>query len=106
MIFDRHVLFEAEDRSNSRISYLFDHMEHRILAYTLPSPDLAIFLDAPAEVLYGRKGEATIEHLKEQRETILEQGKRMRNFVVVDACQPLEKVLEDVTRQVTAFHNS
>lgn len=106
VIFDRHVLFEAEDRSNSRINYLFDHMEHRILDCTCPRPDVVIFLDAPPEVLYSRKGESTCEHLNEQRETILEQGKRLPNFFVVDANRSLEQVLAEVTERIVVFNGS
>lgn len=106
VICDRHVLFEAEDRTNTKVNYLFDHLEHWILYHSYPRPDAVIFLDAPAEVLYSRKGESTLDHLREQRETILKIGKSMRNFVVIDASRPLDIVFEEVMQQVIAFHIS
>ncbi len=106
VICDRHVLFEAEDRSNTRVNYLFDHLEHWILDHSYPRPDVVIFLDAPPEVLYSRKGEATLEHLNEQRETILEVGKTIEKFVIIDACQNEDKVLADVAQQIVSYHTS
>ncbi len=104
VIFDRHFLFQCEDRNNSRVSRFFEHLERRIFEWFYPRPDLVIFLDAPPEVLTGRKGDATGELLEEQREAILGNRKMVRNFVVIDAGRPLEKVLEEVREKIIAFH--
>jgi thymidylate kinase len=69
-------------------------------------PDLVLFLDAPPEVLYARKGESTLEHLESRRNAIPEQGKKMDNFIVVDATQPLTKVFADVSQYILEFHAS
>ncbi len=106
VIFDRHFLFQCEDRNNSSVSRLFEHLEHWFLDRFYPKPDLVIFLDASPEVLCSRKCDATGEQLEEQRETILKQGKMVKNFVVIDASRPLGAVLEDVTERIIVFRAS
>ena len=64
---------------------------------------LTLFLDAPAEVLHARKPEWTLEHLERQRKGIMEQGRSSRNFVRIDATQPLDSVLADVTRYIAEY---
>lgn len=108
VIYDRHLLFESAPLNNSKIKRknLLDHIEHRIMKYFYPKPNLVIFLDAPPEVLYNRKGEASPHYLEKRRETTLEQGKYVPNFVQVDANQPLDQVLADVTRYIIEFHTN
>jgi len=101
VIYDRHFLFEARpDNGNSqaRTEVLFDRLEYFFLSCCFPKPGLVILLDAPASVLYGRKNESSIEYLERRREVILELGRKMAHFVRVDAAQPLEKVLAEVTK--------
>ncbi|MCJ7712452.1 MAG: hypothetical protein MUQ32_16645 [Chloroflexi bacterium] len=102
VIFDRHFFIDyyaadivAEERTIRR----------RIHGWTLehlyPRPDLVIFLDAPAEVLYARKGEGTLESLEQRRQDYLTLAPLVRRFEVVDASRPLEAVTADVVRIVT-----
>lgn len=109
VIYDRHFLFDAipepvdfQVQKEQRLDCLY----YWLVSHWYPKPDLAILLDAPGEVLYERKGEATPDYLNWQRRAFLEQGKKVKNFVRVDATQPIEKVLEDVTQQIMEFHAS
>jgi thymidylate kinase len=68
-----------------------------------PEPDLVIYLDAPPEILYQRKGEATLEYLAKRATAMLLHGKNMDNFILVDAVQPLDQVLADVTNSILEF---
>lgn len=108
VIYDRHFLFEAANRNNPGVcrKNRLDHLEYRILNRLYPRPDLVIFLDAPPAVLYSRKAEGTLEHLAQRREVVLEEGKRVPNFVIIDASRPLEQVFAEVTERVIAFHQS
>ncbi len=101
VLYDRHFVFDfaGDDRRSGG-----DRKVHNWLLRRLyPWPDLVILLDAPAEVLIARKGEATVEFLEKRRRHFLEQGAQHSNFVRVDATQPLERVFEEVSRQIDIF---
>lgn len=110
VVADRHFLVDAATSgSNSRSQERANSgrlLEHWVLSRVLRQPDLVIFLDAPAEVLYARKREATPEYLEWRRRVILEQGAKMANFVRVDATQPADRVLAEVTQLVSEFYAS
>lgn len=104
VIYDRHFQFDFEyqpaaDRPMS------DRLHRWFLAHLYPRPDLVIFLDAPAEVLYARKPEAPPEWLHWRREQFLMQGRQLANFLRVDATQPLPAVVTEVTGHIICFHN-
>jgi thymidylate kinase len=99
VICDRHFLFEyCPDSATNRNpdAVLSERIHNWLLGKFYPQPSIVVFLDAPAEVLHDRKPEWTIEYLNKQRDRILEQGQATRNFSVVDANQPFDKVLADV----------
>ena len=103
VVCDRHYLFEAatyrspnEQPGGTRLA----RAEYWMMRHLFPKPDLVICLDASADVLHERKGEASPRRLEKRREAILEQGSRLPDFVVVDAARPLDQVLEDVRREI------
>jgi thymidylate kinase len=109
VVYDRHFFFDTVPLvidPNVQEEQRLDSLYYWILSHLYPKPHLTVFLDAPAEVLYERKGEATPDYLNRQREAFLEQGKKLANFVRVNATQPPGKVLEDVTRHIMEFHAS
>jgi thymidylate kinase len=109
VVYDRHFLFDtAPGVINSRVQkqQRLDRLLYWILRHLYPKPHLTIFLDAPPEVLYERKGEATPNYLNGRRGALLEQGGKLPSFVRVDATQPLGKVLEDVTQHIMEFYAS
>ncbi|MGY1779748.1 hypothetical protein [Geodermatophilus sp. SYSU D01036] len=63
---------------------------------TAPAPDRMVFLDAPAEVVFARKGEIGIEELDQRRAHYQELQARSPQWVTVDCDRPLEQVLADV----------
>jgi thymidylate kinase len=74
-----------------------------MLANIYPRPDIIIFLDAPAEVLFDRKGEGSVELLALRRQEYLKLQDQVRSFVTVDADQPLAKVTADVQKAIETF---
>ena len=74
----------------------------RLIGSLMPQPRLWLLLDAPAEVLQMRKQEVTPEETARQRQAYLSQVKKQRNYVIVDASQPLDKVITDVEHAITA----
>jgi thymidylate kinase len=104
VVYDRHFVLDfapevVQDGEGS--------LPRRVYRWTLrrlyPHPDLVIFLDAPGEVLYGRKGESTIFELERRRQAFLNRGRTMRDFRIVDATRPLEIVYAEVVEIVTSY---
>ena len=78
-------------------------MHHWFLRKVYPHPQLAIFLDAPAGVLYERKQELPTEYLESDRAKLLANSSYAGNFVQVDATQSVEEVLADVIMQIERY---
>lgn len=106
VVYDRHFLFEAtriNDSENAKHQYLLDRIFFWILSNLHPKPDLVFLLDAPGEVLYARKMESTVEHLERRRVAYLKQGSLHQNFVIVDATQSFDRVIDEVKKQILEF---
>lgn len=97
VLYDRHFLFDfAAEITAGRGETLEQKLHRWSLTYFYPRPDLVIFLDAPGEVLFARKGELTVPELERRRQAFLRQGEHISNFVRVDATRPLDEVHEEV----------
>lgn len=105
---DRHFLFDGAidevniKRASSRLSTRFYHW---VLTRVFPKPDITFFLIAPADILFSRKGEATLEYLDMKNKSMMSIGSYVNNFIKVDATQPLDKVYNDVKNDIIKFHN-
>ena len=66
-------------------------------------PDLVFCLDADPEILQARKEEVSFEECTRQREAYRELASNLLNGHVIDASQPLEKVVQDVQRIVLEY---
>ena len=69
----------------------------------IPKPDLVFCLDAPAEVLQSRKQEVPFEETARQREIYRDFISGSRNGYVIDASQPVGKVVLDVQNIVLEY---
>jgi len=106
VLYDRHFLFDFSLDNVDLDQEGFDTRLHRwFLTHLYPRPDLVIYLDAPAEVLFARKGEKDIEDLGKRRQSFLQLMKQSPNCVVVDGTQPLSKVYSDVTAHILEFYD-
>ena len=101
VLYDRHFAFDfAPEVAGDQVEP-FDRRLHRwCLDHLYPSPDLVIFLDAPGEMLFARKGELTPSELERRRQAFLQVGRRMPSFIRVDATRPLEDVYSEVAGHV------
>lgn len=93
VVFDRYVYdsWIARPATSGR-----KRLRRALLEWGWPRPDLVIFLDAPAEVLFARKGEHNVEWLARQRAAYLGLQSRLPQMRVVDATQPAEEVKREV----------
>ena len=104
VIFDRHFYSDywAHDISRGtcdaepRKRSLRRRIHGFVLERLYPRPDMVILLDAPAEVLYERKREGTIELIEARRQEYIALGQVLPAFRVVDAAQDLDQVIEQV----------
>jgi thymidylate kinase len=93
VLYDRHYLFDyAPEVVGTRGGLCENRARRFLLRHLLPRPDLVIFLDAPGDVLFARKGELTVPELERRRQAFLAQGERLPNFVRVDATRPQQEV--------------
>jgi thymidylate kinase len=98
VIFDRYS-FDALLAPQSELS-LGKRFRRWALAHCCPAPDLTIILDAPAETLYARKREQTIEALDRQRMEYRRIAPLIPHSATVDASREAGEVRRDVTRLV------
>jgi thymidylate kinase len=74
------------------------------LVWTLiPKPDLVILLDAPPEVLRARKQEVSLLETERQRHAYRQLVEMLPNGHIVDAAQPLDRVVTAVGIVVLGF---
>ncbi|MDZ7360018.1 MAG: hypothetical protein ONB46_04730 [candidate division KSB1 bacterium] len=107
VIYDRHYKFDFElDKVAARDEKrrFTDWLHRWFLAKVYPAPDVVIYLDAPAAVLFARKGEFTLEWLESRRQAFIAQGKKTPNFFQIDATQPLETVHANVAERIMQFY--
>lgn len=106
VLFDRHFFFDyyAHDIANDdRNRRLTSRIHGFALKHLYPQPDLVIFLDAPAEVLFARKGEGSVALLRHRRQEYLALGRFVRHFFIVDVTRPADDVVQDVAVIIQEF---
>jgi thymidylate kinase len=106
ILFDRHFALDFyyyDMQYTDRRQPLTRRIHGYLLSRYYPRPDLTIMLDAPAEVLYARKGEGTIESLERRRQEYLSLRQVLPAFAVVDATQPAEQVAAQVAELIRQF---
>jgi thymidylate kinase len=94
VVYDRHALDARIPGSHSGARSRFRRW---ILAHAIPSPELIVVLDAPAEVLFARKGEHDIATLEAQRAGYAEIARGFAGAQLVDAARDADVVRRDVT---------
>ena len=103
-LYDRHFLFDYSLENVDLDEEGFDTRLHRwFLTHAYPRPNLVIYLDAPAEVLYARKGEKNLKELETRRQSFLQLIRTNSNCDVIDATQPLSKVYDEVAARIFQF---
>lgn len=107
VLFDRHFFsdyYAYDIAQEGRQRDLAQRIHGYMLKRFYPKPDLVIYLDAPAAVLYARKGEGSIEALERRRQDYLQLRHQVKNYAVVDAAQPQEQVVQEVVALISNFY--
>lgn len=105
VLFDRHFYadYYASDVSTAAPRPVQRRIHGFMLYHFYPKPDLLVYLDAPAEILFERKGEGTVESLDRRRQDYLDVMRATNNATVVDANRPLDQVTRDVSEIIRSF---
>jgi thymidylate kinase len=103
VLFDRHFFFDyyLHDISPETDSRPLTRRIHGfLLNHIYPKPDLVICLDAPAEVLFARKPEGTLDSVERRRREYVQMRPLFANFILLDASQPLDEVMQTVATTI------
>jgi hypothetical protein len=93
VVFDRHPIEARSSLGTGRRAPL----GRRLLARSIPSPDVIVVLDAPASVLYARKPEHPVDRLEAQRTAYRGLAGRLPGATIVDVDRPADAVVHEVT---------
>lgn len=105
VVFDRHFFSDyyaahiAAGAGRSRSARLHGFVLERLY----PRPDLVVYLDAPAQVLFDRKGEGTLAWIEQRRRDYLQMSRLVPAFEVVDASLSLPLVVGEVFDVISRF---
>jgi thymidylate kinase len=109
VVFDRHFFadyYAYDVVDDDRQRPLASRVHGFLLDRVYPKPDLVIFLDAPADVLFARKPEASVEWLAGRREEYLRLADVLPHFARVDASRPPAEVAREVASVILRFRES
>ena len=107
VLFDRHFLYDYYHFDVKPVNGKtpFKRRLHGFfLKHGFSEPDLVICLDAPAEVVFKRKGEFSVEYLEKRRSQYLDLKNVTANFAVVNVDRDLDTVKQEVSSLVWQFH--
>ena len=109
VVFDRHFLYDYYhfDIQPDNAQRSFKRKLHGfLLRHTIGEPDLVICMDAPGEVVFGRKGEFSADFLEARRKQYRTLQSIIKNFAIVDANRRLDVVIRDVSQLILKFYNN
>jgi thymidylate kinase len=101
VVLDRYYYDFFVDTARYRL-----HLPTRVIELgcrVIPPADLVFVLDAPPAMLLRRKQEVALNELERQREAYRHLQDRFPNATVVDAAQPLERVVDDIRRRLMEY---
>jgi len=107
VLFDRHFFadyYALEIVDDGTKKPIGRRVHSYMLKHYYPKPDLIICLDAPAEVLFARKGEGTPALLERRRQEYLQLRNVVDHFATVDATQSQAEVIRQVKDLICNFY--
>lgn len=98
VVFDRYI----HDLQIDRVRYRYGGPEWwaRLWAKLSPQPDLWVLLDAPAETIWKRKPELSVEEIDRQRRLYRQLLAGKPNCIVVDSAQSPDAVNAEICQEV------
>jgi thymidylate kinase len=106
VVFDRHFFadyYQADVASPQGARDASSRLHGWMLRHLYPRPDLVLCLDAPGEVLYARKPEASVAWLEQRRRQYLALAEVVPALVVLDATRPVDDVLRVAVETISTY---
>jgi thymidylate kinase len=106
VVFDRHFFadyYQVDVAPTSGARSTSSRVHGWMLRNLYPKPDLVLCLDAPGEVLYARKPEASIDWLEKRRQQYLGLAEAVPALIVLDATRPVDDVLRDAVETISSY---
>jgi hypothetical protein len=108
VVFDRHYFadyYVCDIAGNGSAQSWNRRVHGLILDRFFPRPDLVVCLDAPADVLYARKPEGTVEALEMRRQEYFRIRDVVERFVVIDASSDADQVAREVSAAIEDYRH-
>ena len=108
VLFDRHYFsdyYAYDITKKDRGQPLSRRIHGYVLEHFYPKPDLTIMLEAPAELLFARKNEGSVELLERRLEDYRSLQDVVPHFHKVNAAQSPEAVARDVANLISRFYD-
>lgn len=102
VLLDRHVFadYYLHDVAAPGPLPLSRRLHGLFVSRVLPPPDLLLYLDVPAELLFERKGEGTVAVLEEMRHNYAQLAGVVPAFETIDGTQPVDDVAAEAAAQI------
>lgn len=102
VLLDRHVFadYYLHDVAAPGPLPLSRRLHGLFVSRVLPPPDLLLYLDVPAELLFERKGEGTVEVLEQMRHNYAQLAGVVPAFETIDGTRPVGEVAADVAERI------
>jgi thymidylate kinase len=109
VIFDRHFFCDyyasdirpIESGDDAPARSLPSRIHGAVLRRWYPRPHVTFLLDAPAAVLFARKGEGTIESIEQRRSDYRALADVLPTFAIVDVDRPVDAVVTDLVDRIS-----
>ena len=98
VVFDRYI-YDAMVPHPESLSWL-RRVSRWVDGHACPGPDMVLVLDAPGEVMYGRKGEYSPETLEEWRQCFLALQHRFPRVEIIDTTRDRDVVRIEVIDRI------
>lgn len=103
VIYDRHFFIDYYAHDITNPTSPARRVHGWWLRWVYPKPGLVLFLDAPADVVLGRKGEGTVTALEARRREYHAIRAVLPDVVVIDATRSPEAVAAEALREIEAY---
>lgn len=102
VLLDRHVFadYYLHDVDAPGPLPLSRRLHGLFVSRVLPPPDLLLYLDVPAELLFERKGEGTVEVLEQMRHNYAQLAGVVPAFETIDGTRPVDEVAAEAAQRI------